>query len=331
MFGTKTAFGIVAALILTIAGATACGRTSTTEDQSQTRPVTHEFGTVEVPTSPQRILALDEYAGLSALTLGVKPTVVFSTLRSDVAKSILAEQGIEVIDKSGFFANPAIEEIATIEPDEILMSNAGPLPGLYGQINAIAPTLVLPYSAPWRDVLSAAGTQLDRESEANAVISKLETRLDTVKTAAAGKSLAILGGFAGSLFTVPPTTPLSTLVGEAGFTRPAAESDATTSMNSGSIAPLSAELLSLHGAENVAVMSGRQYDSALVRNEPLFVDLTSDPSRAYDVSGDLWFGSHPFAVYWIIEDLSAIADGRGQSSIGTPENAAARWTAFSAL
>ena len=197
MFTTRTAFGIVSALLLTVAGASACSSSAESDTASATRSVTHELGTVEVPASPQRILALDEYAGLSALALGVKPTVVYSTLRSDVAKSILREQGVEVLDKPTFFANPAVEEIASVEPDEILMSNAGPLPSLFAQINAVAPTLVLPYSAPWRDVLEQAGAQLDRGSEATAMIGKLESGLEGVKSAAAGQSLAILLGYSG--------------------------------------------------------------------------------------------------------------------------------------
>src|SRR3546814_18886129 len=134
MFTPRNAFGIVSALLLTVAGASACSSSAESDTASATRSVTHEHGTVEVPASPQRILALDEYAGLSALALGVKPTVVYSTLRSDVSKSILGEQGVEVLDKPTFFANPAVEEIASVEPDEILMSNAGPLPSLFAQI-----------------------------------------------------------------------------------------------------------------------------------------------------------------------------------------------------
>lgn len=73
MFTTRTAFGIVSALLLTVAGASACSSSAESDTASATRSVTHELGTVEVPASPQRILALDEYAGLSALALGVKP------------------------------------------------------------------------------------------------------------------------------------------------------------------------------------------------------------------------------------------------------------------
>ena len=331
MFTTRTAFGIVSALLLTVAGASACSSSAESDTAFATRSVTHELGTVEVPASPQRILALDEYAGLSALALGVKPTVVYSTLRSDVAKSILREQGVEVLDKPTFFANPAVEEIASVEPDEILMSNAGPLPSLFAQINAVAPTLVLPYSAPWRDVLEQAGAQLDRGSEATAMIGKLESGLEDVKSAAAGQSLAILLGYSGNLFTVPPTTPISTLVTEAGFTRPASEINAANNQDTGTISPVSPELLPEHAAQTVAVLSGQQYDASIVRNTPLFDNLTPDPAHALDVSGDLWFGSHPFAIYWIIQDLDGIAHGKGQNSIGTLDSADARWAAFSAL
>lgn len=160
---------------------------------------------------------------------------------------------------------------------------------------------------------------------------KAGIRLEGVKSAAAGQSLAILLGYSGNLFTVPPTTPISTLVTEAGFTRPASEVNATNNQDTGMISPVSPELLPEHAAQTVAVLSGQQYDASIVRNTPLFDNLTPDPAHALDVSGDLWFGSHPFAIYWIIQDLDGIAHGKGQNSIGTLDSADARWAAFSAL
>jgi iron complex transport system substrate-binding protein len=67
--------------------------------------------------TPQKLLALDEFAALNALTLGVKPDTVFATLQSQAAKEILQSEGIEVIDKPTFFESPDVEQIAAVDPD----------------------------------------------------------------------------------------------------------------------------------------------------------------------------------------------------------------------
>jgi hypothetical protein len=39
----------------------------------------------------------------------------------------------------------------------------------------------------------------------------------------------------------------------------------------------------------------------------------------------MWFGSHPFAISWILDDLAAIAAG---DPAGARADAPARWAAF---
>ena len=43
------------------------------------------------------------------------------------------------------------------------------------------------------------------------------------------------------------------------------------------------------------------------------------------------FGTYPFAIFWLIEDLTALHAGEGQDAIGTVDDVAARWAAYEEL
>ena len=98
-----------------------------------------ETGESSAVPAPQKLLALDEFAALNALTLGVKPDTVFATLQSQAAKEILQSEGIEVVDKPTFFQSPDVEQIAAVHPDRILLSDVGSLTSITVQANEIAP------------------------------------------------------------------------------------------------------------------------------------------------------------------------------------------------
>ncbi|MEH0349114.1 ABC transporter substrate-binding protein [Rhodococcus qingshengii] len=297
-----------------------------------------ETGESSAVPAPQKLLALDEFAALNALTLGVKPDTVFATLQSQAAKEILQSEGIEVVDKPTFFQSPDVEQIAAVHPDRILLSDVGSLTSITAQANEIAPTTVLAYAAPWREVLNTAATALGRESEAREIVSRLETKFAEVSgtVEAQPQTLSVLVGFSGGIYTVIPESPMSSIIEEAGFGRPQAELDAKIGPNTGvATSSVSGEEVGQHAADAMVVTSGNIYDGALVHANPLFNEISAvKAGRTADVSGELWFGSYPFAVYWILEDLEALADrtltgAELQGRIASDADAVTRWKAFS--
>ncbi len=290
----------------------------------ETRTVVQVAGNVEVPVAPRRVLALDEYAALNMLTVGVRPDLVFATLSSEVNGHVLREAGVAVQYEPTFLTEPDVEKIAAAAPDMIVLSEAGPLPASFAQINAVAPTVVLPYSRPWRHVLTATGTALDRPEEAADLIARLEQRIREVRSTFGGpRTLSVLLGWDGLIYTAADSTPLASLVEEAGFTRIPAERGLPTSQD-GTISAISPETLGAHDADAAALLTGGYYDAALVRGTATWAQLPV-ASRATDVDGDMWFGSHPFAISWILDDLAAIAAG---DPAGARADAPARWAAF---
>jgi len=319
---------------LLVAGLTACASAPNTPEGSTdpapatTRTVVQAEGDVEIPTDPSRLVALDEYAGLELLALGQKPDLVFGTLQSTIGQSVLRSAGVEVRDDPSFLTAPDLEKVVTARPDVLVVSGAGPLPGMFTQLNAIAPTVVVPYTQSWRDIATATGKAFGREQEAATVIERIDARTAALHDRVAAKpmSMSVLLGFQGSVFTVASETPAATLLKRAGITRPAPEQNPTPDADP-TVSSITTETLAAHDADVVAVLTGGQYDSATIQGAPTFASLAP---HAITVDGDSWFGSHPFAISWILDDLDALTSGKGQAGIGVPGDAAARWATFEA-
>ena len=183
-----------------------------------------ETGESSAVPAPQKLLALDEFAALNALTLGVKPDTVFATLQSQAAKEILQSEGIEVVDKPTFFQSPDVEQIAAVHPDRILLSDVGSLTSITVQANEIAPTTVLAYAAPWREVLNTAATGTGVESPKLAKScrgSRPNLPKYPERSRRNRRRCQCWWGFSGGIYTVIPQSPMSSIIEEAGFGRPA--------------------------------------------------------------------------------------------------------------
>lgn len=333
----RKATAVIAALALLAACGgdddPAPGGTTTTGAATGPHVVDTEFGPVEVPADPATVVALDEYAALNALALGVEPALVFASFQSVVGGEVLTDAGIEVVPGSAE-AGPNFEAIAAADPDLILFTTEGAWASNFEELSAIAPSVSMPYDTPWRDVVAFTAEVLDRGAEADVLVAAVESRLAELQAALADdpQSLSILGSSMGLHFGVSSVSPLARIVDEAGFTRPAAQADGAADEVFTSAVPLSLETLGDHDADTVAVLSGAYYDQDVFLEAPTFQALPSVAAgRSVVVDGDLWFGTYPFAVYWLLEDLAAIHAGAGQDGIGTVEDAPARLAAFDEL
>lgn len=295
-----------------------------------TREVTHEFGTVVVPAQPLRLVATDEYAAMSALTLGIEPIRVYGSFGSEISAEILAGAGVPVTPALTFFSETPTEEIATLGPDMILMTGGAELQELHDTLSAIAPVVALPYyGATWQEAVTASGTAFGRADRAGAIVAGLERRLADVAAGADPTSVSVIGETYGECcFSAARGTPLSSVLREAGFTRPAAQ-DVESSVGGREIVVVSPERLGEHDADLVVVPQGAFYDAGRVRALPTFQTLPAAlDGRTLQVDGDMWFGNFAFAVDWVITDLATIAPGGGQDRIGTPADALDRWQEF---
>lgn len=319
------AAGAVLVLSLTACGGASEQAASEVASEAAVRTVANAFGTTEVPSDPQKVIALDEYAAIEMLALGVKPTKVYGTLDSKVSAAVLEAAGVEVPSETAFLQSPNLEKVAAEAPDLIVMSNAGPLPEYAEQFGAIAPTIGLSFSEGWEKALTETAATFGKEAEAEKITARLEASIAEASVAKA-ESLSIVFGYGGTLNSPQPSTVMAQLVEQVGLSRPEAEtSDTVTS--SEALTTFSAEALEQHDADAMVLLADGYYDAGFVKSQKLYDKLGQvQDNRVFEVDGDTWFANNVFAVQWILDDLSAIFAGDGE--VGEVADAQARWDEF---
>jgi iron complex transport system substrate-binding protein len=290
-----------------------------------TREITHQLGDVTIPTDPQNIVALDEYAAMDLLALGIEPQHVYLTLMSTTLGAALGETDAKLIDDPGFLTSPNIEELASLEPDVIVLAGTGPLVEAYDELSEVAPVVVLPYNVDWSEIVTDTGAFFGAEERATAVVDALSAKIASFdeESAATIGDTSVLLGYSGYLWTAGSDSPASRLFGELGIARVAPEAALTDADSEDGVVAVSPEQLSDHAAQTNIVLDGGYYDAASITALPTFT-----AGAPLLVDGDSWFGSHPFAIYWMLSDLEAFAAG---DAVGTSADAAERWSEFASL
>jgi iron complex transport system substrate-binding protein len=294
-----------------------------------TRSVETDLGVVEVPVAPERIVALDEYAGMDLLAVGVVPEIVLGTYQSEVGAQILAEAGAEVVP-SEFTTTFNVEQVAGLDPDLIVFTSEANDEANTRALGEVAPTVVVPYEVPWRDIVERTAEIVGRDEEAAAVIAATERRIAEVGDAVGeARTLAVLGNTPGfGVFSPSQSAPLSQLIDEVGLARPTVEQGPG---DQGSAIMTSEERLGDHDADLVVVLEGSYYDAASVESVPTFRAMPAvRDGRSFVVDGDMWLGPFPFAVHRVLDDLEVLLGGGGGDGIGTLDDVADRWAAFEA-
>jgi iron complex transport system substrate-binding protein len=197
-------------------------------------PVTieHAFGATTIESEPQRVVAWGWGAADAVIALGVTPVgIPFQPYGGDengllpwIAEELEA-QGAEVpailAETDGI---PPYEAIAALEPDLILAPYSGIDQEQYDTLAAIAPVVAypeIPWSTPWRDVISITGTALGKSDEAAAVLAGIEESVAAAATANPefdGVSIAEVWDVAGTFYIYRPADPRVEFATDLGFT-----------------------------------------------------------------------------------------------------------------
>lgn len=296
---------------------------------SETRTVTSEAGTTEVPVNPQQIVALDEPAALNMLSIGITPDVVFDSWRTTVPRAVLTEEGVEIVSTTEFY--PDLEEVAALEPDLIVATAAEGFTESAPDYGSVAPVIGALYAAPSEEIIAAYGEYFEREDEAAAVANALAALTEEVAASQPAEplSLSVLMSWAQDnmpLF-MDSENSLHDSIRRAGFTRPAPQ-DAVLEDGSalGGWTPFSPEDLAEHDADVVAVAVALQYNLEGITEMPLYPSLQAvRDDRAVVVDGDLWSSGAAFYGYWVLRDLQAILAG---DAPGTESDGRQRWADF---
>lgn len=158
-------------LVLTACGSGGDGADDTGDATAETRSVTAENGTIEIPADPQRIVTIGN-ATMPFIDLGGEPVGVTEASASELV-SIPAEQkaayegavniGSEEID---------LEKLASLEPDLILVQfHSSDWDEVGTKLESIAPTVYWGLDTEWKDFADAiaeAGNLTDGLNEQKA-------------------------------------------------------------------------------------------------------------------------------------------------------------------
>lgn len=225
---------VLAVLVAFALALTGCGSSdddaadASADGASATRTVKDFTGaTVEVPTTPKRVVVVNDELTDDALALGVKPVAISKGQGQDTPPRYLGDRtkGIPVI---GDVNQPDLDGVLDARPDLIVVSYVfpeGPLAGQVEKLRKIAPVFVAssPAKDEWKSTLKQVGVALNREQEAAA----WQARYDAKTKAVAAK----LGDAAGSDVTIARWNPdgptfmntgtfASTVVADLGLERP---------------------------------------------------------------------------------------------------------------
>ncbi|GIV93214.1 MAG: ABC transporter substrate-binding protein [Chloroflexus sp.] len=281
-----------------------------------------------ISSTAPTVVALDEFAGLSILALGVKPASVFLTFGYASAKAVFDSAGVHTVPASRDGVN--LEAVTALEPETILGISIPTTVTAREKLELIAPTTVIEYTASWQDQLKVTGTAVGRAETATALINRIERGLTTLKTdlssaGKAGQTISVIGTIAGNSFALSRTGSAGSILEQVGLQRPAAQNIATEPTNP--FITISVERLNDHDADVIFLLSGGAYNPDGLIASTLWSTLGAvKANRVVNVVAELWLSSNAFSVDWIVQDVRAALLGDG--TVATEADVVNRWQTF---
>ncbi len=295
-----------------------------------TEPAPVTSGSVPAPVPAERIVALDETAALNLLTLGIEPTIVLTSLSSDMFVPIA--DALDLATEPFMIAEPSMEFLAGLEPDRIVALGNPFVTGRLGEYEAIAPVTVVPVDGTWEEQVTALAADFDVEDRARDVIAAVDTSIEELADAVTdddiGASISVVTARGDMTIAATGNSPAGDVLTAAGFTRPAPQAASGTGLP---FTPLTLETLGDHDADVLMLPSGSLFATEAITSSPLYPRLGAVTSgRVYEVAAEPWVvGGSAFAAWWIASDLARVfLDGEVPAA---PTDAALRWQEFIAL
>jgi iron complex transport system substrate-binding protein len=155
------------------------------EQVEEVRVIEHAMGKTEIKGTPQKIVTLYQGATDVAVALGVKPVgVVESWVEKPMYKYLMDD--LKDIPIVGLETQPNLEEIAKLKPDLIIASKLRH-EKIYDQLSQIAPTVTHETVFKFKDTVELMGKAMDKEAEANELLSDWNNRVTDFKEKIAAK------------------------------------------------------------------------------------------------------------------------------------------------
>lgn len=219
----RTALALAAAV--GVLAASACS-SDEDGDSHDTHTVTSAYGDIEVPTDPERVVAVSYDTPWQLKSLGVTP--VAAQDYSDYGDGISAEQKefMEPVDSVGKFFDLDIEAVAKADPDVIVGDVLEIDEEIYDKLSEIAPTVIVEGETrgDWKPIVAnladAVGAEDKFEESKAAYEDRLATLQEDYKDVLADNTFASIGGMedAANFFINYPSGILGAVYEEVGMT-----------------------------------------------------------------------------------------------------------------
>ncbi|MGY1714042.1 ABC transporter substrate-binding protein [Geodermatophilus sp. SYSU D01106] len=282
---------------------------------------TDDEPTAAAPTSggsadDQVVVALDDFAAMHALALGVEPDLVLEAFAYESTSAVFDDLGLPT-QPYGDALDP--EAVAAADPDVVIGVSLPTTVAAEAQLEAIAPTTVVDYTAGWDEQLATVAGALGREDEAAAVRERLDEQTadlaaDLEEAGVAGSVVSVVGDN-GGFFSPPGATAVGSLLAGVGLTRPPAQETAGSAESP--FALFGAETLTDHDGDVLFLLSGGPYLTEGLTGSPLWSGLQAVRDDAvHEVSGEVWLSASAFSVAWVLDDLRAVLLDGGTAATG---------------
>ncbi|MGL4177059.1 MAG: ABC transporter substrate-binding protein [Dermatophilaceae bacterium] len=301
---------------LALLGVVACGQGTPSGSDNASSPSSAD--------DPRRIVALDDFAAVQALSLGVRPDYVLTAFRYETTKAVFDDLGIRT---GPYGAELSVEKVLAERPDIVIGVSLPTTVDKEKQLAERADVTIVDYAGSWQDQLRETAAALGRQSQAAEVEQRVQAqvadlRADLRGNGLAGERISVIGDNEG-LFSPPSDTVLGSVLTDVGLARP----DAQRKANTPPFVTFSAEGLLDHDGDHVFVLDEAAYDGDGLARSPLWprMQAVADDAVAR-VNGETWLGTSAFSVDWVLRDLrSVLVDG---SAPATGADAAARFAQF---
>lgn len=299
------------------------------DDPSFPVTIEHKFGSVTIPTAPERVIAVGFSEQDPVLALGVVPVAVrdwFGDQPYGVwpwGQAALGDATPELMQMP--FGELNYELLASLAPDLIVATHSGITAEEYDLLAQIAPTLAQPdeypdFGVPWQVQTQLIGRALGREEQANALVAEVEGLIAAANTSHngfGGASIAWVSpaAEAGQFWVVGENTPPLRFLTSLGLTYDPALSEVVGDLDS---AQISSESLNLLDVDVLIVRAATPEEQAAILSNPLFsqLNVAQEGRIIFFVGNDPVYGalsfstvlSLPYALDELVVQLAAATE-----------------------
>lgn len=311
----RVAAAVTAAVVMAVPLA-ACGSSQeTAPPQAETITITHKFGETKVPANPSRVVTVGWTDQDFTIPLGVVPvsTRVFFESYDNLpwVKAATDDKGVTTW---GGEDSIDFEAVAAQKPDLIFAIYESIDEETYDRLSQIAPTVIqsadyADEETPWNVQMLTTGKALGKEAEAQALVDKVQGRIDEARKANPefdGKTLVVdFGPENGGHYLLPENDPRRALFTALGFKTQDVDGDVSEEK----LAELDRDVLFVNGATKEQMLQSPAFARlGVVRDgRTLYTGFDSNLSTALTYSGP---DSLQYGLDVLVPELANALSGR---------------------